>query len=428
MAVVVTLEQTALDVTPGGMTNCAVTIRNTGTIVDQFEFAVVGIDPEWATFEPATVSLMPGSEGTTQLLLRAPRSPRTRAGTVPFGVKATSLEDAGTTVVEEGTVTVAAFHEPVAELVPRTSHGRRSALHQLSVDNRGNTPLNATVRAQDPDELVDFVVTPPAVVTEPGSATLVQVSAQPRRTFLRGPSRTLPFQVLIEAAGSPPVAVDGSMVQEAIIPRWAPRAAAAVLAGLVGLAVIWVAVLRPTVKSSAKEAAREAVEEPLAQVSAQVGALDERTSALAEAVTGSVPEPVVTTTTTSPGGGGDGDGGDGDGGGAGGGAFGVPVAGRLQINGGASSATFTAPDDQVVSITDLLFQNPAGDAGVLRLQRGTADFLELQLGNFRDLDYHFVAPVVLTAGESLTIRVQCQRTDQQACSPALTFSGFSRPE
>ena len=85
-----------------------------------------------------------------------------------------------------------------------------------------------------------------------------------------------------------------------------------------------------------------------------------------------------------------------------------------------------------MSVTDLLLQNPNGDAGTLTVLRDGAVIYEARLENFRDLDLHLVAPVVVDAGKELGIRVTCTNPDPAGkakaadCSPALTVQGFAR--
>ncbi len=43
------------------------------------------------------------------------------------------------------------------------------------------------------------------------------------------------------------------------------------------------------------------------------------------------------------------------------------------------------------------------------------------LGNFRDLDYHFVAPIVFTAGQKLVLAADCT---SPGCTPGAYFAGF----
>ena len=77
-----------------------------------------------------------------------------------------------------------------------------------------------------------------------------------------------------------------------------------------------------------------------------------------------------------------------------------------------------------------MLQNPQGDSGLLTIGRDGDTLLQVRLENFRDLDYHFVAPVLFAAGKALTLTVQCQNTAQSTpgpCSPAAYYAGFSVP-
>ena len=59
------------------------------------------------------------------------------------------------------------------------------------------------------------------------------------------------------------------------------------------------------------------------------------------------------------------------------------------------------------------------------LLRNGQPLLRLRLENFRDLDFHFVTPVVVAAGQTLNLSLAC--TGSAACDPALYYSGYLRP-
>ena len=67
----------------------------------------------------------------------------------PFGGGSCAGVSAAGSAVEEGVLVVGAYQDAFAELVPRTSRGSRRATHELAVDNRGNSRLNATVTADN---------------------------------------------------------------------------------------------------------------------------------------------------------------------------------------------------------------------------------------------------------------------------------------
>ena len=251
MGALVTLSEKTIEVLPGAVATCTVTVKNTGTVVDQFTIDVLGDAAAWTAAEPATLSLFPGAEGTTTVFFRPPRAAGTPTGELPFGVRARSREDPAGSAVEEGVLVVGAYQDTFAELVPRTSRGSRGATHELAVDNRGNSRLNATVTAGDQDQLLGFDVEPPGLVVDPGTAGFAKIRVKPRTRFWRGQPKTRPFKVAVQGEGGPPILLDGSLLQEAILPRWLIPALLAALVALIALIVIWLTLLQPAIKSAA---------------------------------------------------------------------------------------------------------------------------------------------------------------------------------
>ena len=74
-------------------------------------------------------------------------------------------------------------------------------------------------------------------------------------------------------------------------------------------------------------------------------------------------------------------------------------------------------------ITDLVFSNPNASTGALRLRRSGQDLMVLRLENFRDLDFHFVSPIVVGPGQQL--RLACENGSCDAAA-GLYFSGYER--
>jgi hypothetical protein len=396
------LSPRAVSVQPGTEAVSTVTVRNTGTVVDEFRLSVLGDSAVWADVEPYVLSLLPGAEGTAEIRFRPPRSSDIAARTVPFGLRAASREDPDGSTVEEGTVEVTPFADTFAEIIPRTARGRVAATFDLAFDNRGNTKVNADVSAVDPNNALTFEFLPAGLVAEPNTASFSKLKAKPRKRFLRGPARTHAFQVTVAPNGTPPFTTDATLLQEGLIPKWAPKA----LLALAALALLWLALFRPTVKKEAKNA----VKAPLAAQGAKIADLE-------KAVTGTTtPQAVVedtTTTTTAP---------------AAAAGLGDPFDRRLAVDAkGNPKTTYKVEDGKVLSLTDILLQNPAGDTGNLEVRRGDAIILRVNLANFRDLDYHFVSAVTFKAGEELTFAIQCANPNPGPnCTPAAYFSGFLR--
>ena len=415
MGASVTLITPAVAVEPGQLVAADMRVRNTGTVVDEFTLEVLGDSAAWATVEPAVISLFPGAEGTARITFQPPRVSSTPAGLVPFGLRARSREDPAGSAVEEGSVEVGSFVDPFAELVPRTSRASGTGSHDLAVDNRGNARLSAELEATDADRLLKFDVKPPAVVVEPGMAGFAKIRVSPVKRFWRGTPKTRPFQLYVKPEGGLPITLDGTLVQESILPPWFMKALIALIALLVILVLLWLLVLKPSIET----AASQAVASPLASlrndVNGALGAAGMPTMAPAGGG-GASPSAAAPTPTPAPG--------------ASAGptaspagpvipGLGNPVDGRLSL----ASASF-APTGTMF-LTDLVFSNPSGQEGALVVMRDTTPLLQLRLQNFRDYDLHFVTPIVIGVGQSLNLSLVC--TGAGPCDPAVFYSGYLRP-
>ncbi|MFG2570718.1 hypothetical protein ACGFR6_35505 [Streptomyces sp. NPDC048567] len=436
MSLTASLDASTVSAAPGAETAVPLQVRNSGQTVEEYRFEVVGACAAWAAVEPAVLSLYPGDSGTVSLMLRPPRDATVPAGETPFGVRVVPTGEQGETVVPEGRVTVLPFTETTAELVPRGSHGALAGRHQLAVDNRGNTPVTVRLGAQPGTERARVVFAAPELQVAPGKAEFAKLRVRPVKRMWRGTPVTHPFQVFAAtrvAEGQDPVEpvlVDGSYEQEPLLPRWLPRAlitAAVLVLALVGL---WYALLRPAVKSAAREAVTpEAV----------------RSAAAADK--SKAPE--------QGGSGGSGaGGGDSAGSGSGGGGESKPTPSpsaaadtgaatptsaqvRVQdsLGGGTNTGTaLTVPAGKAFQLTDIVVQNPQGDAGTLVVSAGRETrVLSLGLENFRDSDYHFVTPIVVPAGGKVTMTIDCRKVGKPVgaqaparCAESMFLGGTMR--
>lgn len=418
MGATVTLGATVVQVEPGGEAALEVRLRNTGTVVDEFTIDVLGDAAAWAAAEPPTISLFPGADGTVRIAFRPPRSASIAAGPLPFGIRTQSREDPEGSTVEEGVVEILAFFEPFAELVPRTSRGSRGAGHDVAIDNRGNTRLNAELEAVDEDRLLRFDVDPPGIVVDPGMAGFARLKVKPTKRFWRGAPKTRPFQLHVRPEGTMPITLDGAMLQEPVLPPWFVRALIALALLLVAFILLWLLVLKPTIQS----AASEAVDKPIAELKDGVNDALSNAGLPTIGPGGGGASPSVAPGPSSPSGGS--------------GApptptptpggpviagLGSPVDGRL------SATTTTKKVTGTLFVTDVVFSNPNGREGALVLLRDADHLFDIRLENIRDLDYHFVTPIVLTDGQSLNLSLACTGANASPCDPTVFYSGYTRP-
>ena len=379
------LESNALNVEPGAAVSVRIRFQNTGQIVDEFTFQVLGDAATWASVAPATVPLFPGKEEIATVTFRPPRTPQVAAGPVHFGIRVVSREDPPGSTVEEGVITLGAFADAGAELIPKNSRGSRSALHEVAVDNRGNGQMQATVTAADKDKLLNFSINPTSLAMAPGTAGFARVKVQPRQTFFRGTPKSRAFQVSVQPAGQAPIVLDGSMVQGPLLAPWMIPVALGALAALVVLALLWFLAVKPGIESVARAA--------VATPSAATGG--NPTGGKTPPAGGASPTPT---------------------GGTGGSTGGQDFSQRLAPGIGPA---YKPPANTTLFITDLVFNNPNGESGNISLDRNGAQLLVENMSNFRDLDYHFVTPIQVNSGSTVSLAGSCS-----ACS--VLVSGYEK--
>ncbi len=426
MGLTATLSDTSIAAAPGEEVSIRVTVRNTGSVVDEFTMEVVGPAVDWATIDPPSLSLFPDDEGVAVVVFQVPRNMGVRSGEVPFAVKVRSREDPDGTIAEEGVLVIGGFTDLSAELMPQSSRGPRMGRHQLTLDNRGNTQVTAGLRGADPDGNFKYVFNPPQIVSDPGTATFARVVVKPRKLMLRGAPQVKPFQVYVEIEGQEPIILDGTYAQTPLFASWVGMVLLLALGLLIVLALLWLTLLRPKVQSTA----RKAVAKPLSQtnkavndIGAKVGTdpqLPTDEKAIEQSAGAKPGAPSGGTTATSapavP---------------AGSGAaaitteLGNPTDKRLVVAGtGTQTDGFRIDAKKVFSLTDLVFQNPAGDSGTVSLVRGRDTLFLDSLANFRNVDYHFVAPIIFDENTDVTLRVECANAGARPCSVAAYLVGF----
>lgn len=455
MGTTVSLQQHALSVDPGQSVSTELRVRNTGDVVDQFSFQPLGDAAAWITVEPPTIRLFPETDQVVTVTIAPPRESSSRPGPATWAVKAVPKEDPAGAAVAEGTVDVGSFVEIGAELQPMTARARFTGRFEIAVDNRGNLPVPVRLNGSDSEQALGFEFDPPQIETQPGSAHFAKLRVRPVTRFWRGQPKNHPFQVLVapqarrevategeEQAEAPeaqplqPIVLNGNLLQEAILPKWLLKAVIALIALILALFILWKTLFEPRVESAAREVAQEEVagveEAVLEEVQPEVEqAAQQAEQASEQAASAEQAAQAAEAAAESGGGGGDG----------GGGSSGLgtvfnettaPSNFRLAVTadvGTTNSAVGPVnPENTTFALTDVILQNPGGDVGRIRVVIGGQPILESALENFRDLDFHFVAPYVVPAGQAISIEVDCaaeQIVPADPCADAVSFAGFT---
>jgi len=425
MTAIATMPSAALPVEPGGEACYELTVRNTGTVVDAFTVEPLGEAAPWTVADPVELPLFPGAEGVVTLRFRPPRTSATRAGLVPWAVRITSRENPAWTWVEEGMLDVAPFSEVAAELAPQTSRarGRRAGKHQLAVDNRGNVPVDVRLFGGDDDGHVTVDVRPAVVTLQPGTAHIATVRVRARKRFWRGPAKSHPYRIAVDRGDGQPQVLPATLLQETVVPGWLVKALVMLLLVMLLLAGLWRAVLKPTINDAARAVAAEKAAEVAKKegnAAAKEAMAAQQAAAGGKPATSPTPAPKPSPKPSGkaspqpidP--------------------LGNPVSFRIATKAGDQDVSRALSDDSIVSITDLFFQNPDGDAGRLEVFKDGDLIYSTRLNNWRDLDQHANAPYEFKADDKVRIKVTCENkpapgaAQAKPCTPAVTLVGYAR--
>ena len=228
------LPSAVLTVEPGASAALPFTVRNVASVVDSFTFEVLGPAGTWSRVEPAELAMLPGQQKDATLIFAPPRVAQVGAGTYPVGLRVISRNDPSATVVEEGSVELAAFGELTAVVTPQTAQAGSSARVRVRVDNNGNAPRQLALSASDPDELLDFRFERTVLDVPAGSAAEAAFTVAHRRRTVRGAESRHRYQITAAGSDGASVVASGELVQRPQMPAWVPKAAA----GVVGLLVL----------------------------------------------------------------------------------------------------------------------------------------------------------------------------------------------
>jgi len=408
------LSDKLLRVDCGKETLTTVTVRNTGVVVDEFTFVVLGEPAAWTTVEPASLSLFPDGEGTVSVRFKPPRDATTRQGTMPFGIRVSAHEDAGGSAVEEGNVDVVPFVELSAELVPHTSHGRRSGTHEVAVDNRGNAAVEVALAAADPDSALRFRFSQPVLNAAPGTASFSKVRVSAGGFLWRGTPQAVPFAVTVTPVGQPPIRLDASFQRQPVIAAWIPRTIAVLFVLVLASVAVWKGILQPAVKDTVANApAVQSANRNIQQVADETG-VKLATPAPSSSASPTPTDATAAGATTALGN-----------------AVSVPV--NVKVSPGTMKTVVLAfpGSSPTFTVAGVLVQNPHNDAGIVAVQRLDAahpddrpeDLIRQSLFNQANPAVTLTPPVALVPGDTLQVQVTCTqpgaipRADTTAVTP-----------
>ncbi|HYN96893.1 MAG TPA: hypothetical protein VES42_23880 [Pilimelia sp.] len=388
-----------VEVVPGEQVTCALVIRNGSPIVEEYLLTVGGEVAGWTTVDRNRVSIYPDTEQPVMLTFAPPRRNGPPAGDVPYKVQVTPVEQPAEQVVFEGLLRVLPFTDLTAEVVPRTSTSSVwGGAHEVAVDNRGNTAVEIGVHGTDPDRRIVVEPKPGQLAVGPGEAAFVKVRARPARLQLTGQPVARPYQIILTPDTAPPLALDSTMVQRALIPPGTVRT----LAGLIALVMLGTALWIGLVRRAATSAAQKVVQQEVVPVAEKAEAARQAAEKAVDAVEGTprrAPAPRAAsaspTAPTGPGG--------------------IPPGAtlftqRLETSSEAGRSArdeYQVPRNTTLIVTFVDLQNPRGAHGPMELIVDDDTLFTEEQAYYRNDVRYFPTPIQVSSGQRVRMNATC---------------------
>lgn len=389
MTVTATFQPSNLTSSPGSAAALTLLLNNDATTEEVVKVGALGALAAHTVLQSETIYLDPNETFEVPVIVDVSTS-------MPSGNHIAAIEvssGTGTKVIAEATIMVEELVGYAVDLLPAHSTSGGSGKHQIVVDNTGNTPMSIEIAVQPHGSLVDIELAAPLVNVDPGKRAKVELKVHPRARYWTGENQEHPFTVDIAGSDHATHQLQGVYEQGPRVRPWVLPAAAGMIGALAVGTLAWFALLRPQVESIAEERAAVALEE-------QQRVFDDKIAELEAAGERARQLPL-----------------------------GVPADLRLKAEaapGSSANESYTVGSDRVLSVTDVVFENPGGAAGRMTLLRDGEVLLESELANFRDLDRHFVAPFRFDESSTVELRLDCVTPgpNEDACSVGATVVGF----
>jgi Tol biopolymer transport system component/uncharacterized membrane protein len=152
---------------PGGILTIPITLLNHGLERDSFRLGVEGLPVSWVSISMPVISLEPGDNKESNLVIRPPHSASIQAGRNKFQIIVSSQKAPDQIVRVDCTLTVAAYMKFSAELEPREADA--SQLISVNVKNQGNTQQVFNISCLSQNDQLVFEFQPPLKLVAPGA-------------------------------------------------------------------------------------------------------------------------------------------------------------------------------------------------------------------------------------------------------------------
>lgn len=384
-----------VDVAPGTTAVLQLTVVNLADTTDSFVITPVGMPAAWTNIRPATLTLFGGTQQVIDVEVSPPVLSTTIAGPTALSVRVVPQRDPDNLMTAETTLIIGESFDRRLNLLQPALRGRRSAVYDMMLENKGNTLATCRMHLVDPSGRVEADFDPPAAGVEPGASTLVRMKVRAKSPQWQRNARTIPFRIDADQPGSPTATAQATFVQTPVVPENVLGRSVVAGAVLVGLVIAWAGIVKPAIR----DAARDAVQD-IAPSATTV-------------VTVSVPGSGDPQDTSVPGNKGDV----------------ANIALPSSVPQGQTGANeYTVPSGKKLRVTDIIVQNPHADQGSLVVSVNGNALFDYNLSQmFGDVDQALVTPIELQSGQKLSVSVTCDGVGDltaNACKPNVLVSGL----
>ncbi len=389
MAVNATFQPPHVSSPPGAAAALTLQLHNDAEINQVVTLKALGQLADRTVLQSQTVHLDAGEHFDVPVIVDV-------GSTLAAGAHTSAIEilaGEGPAITAEATIDVEESSSYTVALTPERSVSALVGRHRIVVENQGNVPIMVELLAESLTDTSVPELAAPMLNVDPGVTAKVELKIHPRTRFWRGATTEHPFAVQVIGNDATVHDLTGVYEQGPRVRPWLLPALVGMLGALAIGTLAWFFLLKPNVESIAEDKAEEAN-------AADQARLDEKIAELEQAAADARALPL-----------------------------GTPADLRLNAEaspGGSATESFTVANDRVLSVTDVVFQNPGGAVGRVALIRSGEVLLESELANFRDLDFHFVAPFRFDGGDTVEIRVDCDTAGptESTCIVGALIIGF----
>lgn len=174
-------------ITRGQPSTIEVEVTNVDDIIRAYRVDVLGLDPAWVTVDTPTLDLFPGERRMVRVTLTLPEGFPSGRRRIAVEVLEPEVPDATPITIDLDLVL-----DPVDGLAlvvePATLETGRSGTYVLTPVNVGNTTLEVSFAATDPERLVEVTFDPPRVRLVPDDRSAVRATAVGKRPWFGMPA------------------------------------------------------------------------------------------------------------------------------------------------------------------------------------------------------------------------------------------------